>query len=150
MRMNVDNYRCILSKSGLNDAEVCKRTGLTEKSLIYILDNGFLEISTLERIADALHVPVKEISKPDPTGCNENVIEFVKDSNWATVTVTQGRYKSRIEKLAAERPHIPVSWIRINPSMNLTEEQRKRIAERMRQNRKKHNASQDEKQKKPF
>lgn len=41
MRMNVDNYRCILSKSGLNDAEVCKRTGLTEKSLIYILDNGF-------------------------------------------------------------------------------------------------------------
>lgn len=46
--------------------------------------------------------------------------------------------------------HIPVSWIRINPSMNLTEEQRKRIAERMRQNRKKHNASQDEKQKKPF
>lgn len=24
MRMNVDNYRCILSKSGLNDAEVCK------------------------------------------------------------------------------------------------------------------------------
>ena len=166
MRMNVDNYRCILSKSGLNDAEVCKRTGLTEKSLIYILNNGFLEISTLERIADALHVPVKVISKPDSTGCNENVIEFVKDSNWATVTVTQGRYKSRIEKLAAERPeeceivvknrdgsmtaHIPVSWIRINPSMNLTEEQRKRIAERMRQNRKKHNASQDEKQKKPF
>lgn len=33
MRMNVDNYRCILSKSGLNDAEVCKRTGLTEKSI---------------------------------------------------------------------------------------------------------------------
>ena len=137
MRMNVDSYRCILSKSGLNDTEVCKRTGLTEKSLIYILDSGFLEISTLERIADALNVPVKEISRPDSTGCNENVIEFTKDSSRATVTITQGRYKSRIEKLAAEHPeeceivvknrdgsmvaHFPVSWIRINPNRQPTE-----------------------------
>ena len=76
----------------------------------------------------------------------ENVIEFIKDSERATVTFCQGRYKSRIKKLAAKRPeeceivaenqdsslcaHIPVAWIKINPTKQLPEEQRREIAER--------------------
>lgn len=71
--------------------------------------------------------------------CIENVIEFLKDEQRATVTFSQGRYKSRIKKLAAERPeecqimaenqdgsmcaHIPVSWIKINLPKKLTKNQ---------------------------
>ena len=79
--------------------------------------------------------------------CIENVIEFIRDENVATVTFTQGRYRSRIKTLAekypeecevvAENPdgsicaHIPVKWIRINPGRDLTEEQREEIAKRL-------------------
>lgn len=79
--------------------------------------------------------------------CIENVIEFLKDEQRATVTFSQGRYKSRIKKLAAERSeecqivaenqdgsicaHIPVSWVKINPSPKVAEETRQRASERM-------------------
>lgn len=82
--------------------------------------------------------------------CIENVIEFIKGEDRATVTFSQGRYKSRVKNLAARYPeecqivaenkdgsicaHIPVSWVRINPSMKLTEEQREKMAERARRN----------------
>lgn len=36
--------------------------------------------------------------------CIENVIEFIGDEKRATVTFSQGRYKSRIRKLAEEHP----------------------------------------------
>lgn len=80
--------------------------------------------------------------------CIENAIEFIKDEKRATVTFSQGRYKSRIRKLAESHPdeceivaenkdgslcaHIPVDWIRINPGMNLTDEQKEHRAERAR------------------
>lgn len=80
----------------------------------------------------------------------ENVIEWLKDEERVSLTITQGRYKTRIERLAKERPdecqvlarnkdgsifvYIPVSWIRINPGMNLTEEQRQELSERARKN----------------
>ena len=79
--------------------------------------------------------------------CMENVIEFIENERRATVTFSQGRFKSRIRKLAAEHPeecqimkenkdgtllaHIPVSWIKINPTRQLSDEQRKELAERM-------------------
>lgn len=75
-------------------------------------------------------------------GCNENVIEFIKDEERATVTFSQGRYKSRIKQLAKSHPeecqiiaenqdgsmcaHVPVKWIRINPSKELSDEERER------------------------
>ena len=78
----------------------------------------------------------------------ENVIEFVKDSKTATVTFCQGRYISRIKELAEKRPdecqitatnkdgsivaHIPTSWIRINPTLELSDEQKEKLAERAR------------------
>lgn len=80
--------------------------------------------------------------------CIENVIEFIRDQKRATVTFSQGRYISRIKKLAADHPdecqivaenkdgsicaHIPVSWIRINPGMDLTDEQKARLSEHAR------------------
>lgn len=69
-----------------------------------------------------------------------NGIEFLKDSKTATVQFCQGRYKSRIRKLA-ENPdgtllaHISVEWIWINPGVVLTEEQKQKKVETMLRNR---------------
>ena len=78
----------------------------------------------------------------------ENVIEFLQNEKIATVTFTQGRYITRIKDLAEKKPdecqithtnrdgsivaHIPVSWIRIKPNMELSEERKKELSERMR------------------
>ena len=78
--------------------------------------------------------------------CVENVIEFLENQERATVTFSQGRFKSRIRKLAAERPeeceivaenkdgslcaHIPVKWVKIKPTKQLSEGQRRERAER--------------------
>ena len=83
-------------------------------------------------------------------GYSENVIEWIKDEKRATLTLSQRRTISRVKQLAEQYPdecqvlaenkdgslyaHIPVSWIRINPGMELTEEQREKRAETMREN----------------
>ena len=80
-------------------------------------------------------------------GCIENVIEWLKDEQRATLSLSQRRTISRVKQLAAQYPdqcqivaenkdgsvcaHIPVSWVKINPPMNLSDEQRQRIAERL-------------------
>ena len=80
-------------------------------------------------------------------GCIENVIEFLRDEKRATVTFSQLRFKTRIRKLAESHPeecqivsenkdgticaHVPVSWVKINPERNFSEEQRKASSERM-------------------
>lgn len=72
--------------------------------------------------------------------CIENVIEFLVDQERATVTFSQGRYKTRIGKLAAGHPedcqivaenrdgslcaHVPVSWVKISPPAMRSEGQR--------------------------
>lgn len=82
--------------------------------------------------------------------CIENIIEFIENEERATVTFSQGRYKTRIRKLAAEHPedceivaenqdgslcaHIPVAWVKIIPTRQLTDEQREERAEAMRRN----------------
>lgn len=78
----------------------------------------------------------------------ENVIEFLHNGKTATVSFTQGRYISRIKELAKKKPdeckithtnrdgsivaHIPVSWVRIKPNMELSDERREELSERMR------------------
>ena len=78
----------------------------------------------------------------------ENVIEFLQNEKIATVTFTQGRYITRIKELAKKKPdecqitrtnrdgsivaHIPVTWIKINSTIELSEENRKERSERMR------------------
>lgn len=84
-------------------------------------------------------------------GCNENVIEFMTNDTRATLSFSQGRYKSTIRRLAEKHPedcqiiadnedgsicaHVPVSWLRISPPRQYTEEQRQQMGERLRQNR---------------
>lgn len=150
MRVNGKKVIEIMGAKNLSAEMICMKTGLQGKSLHWILNNGFASEEAIERIADAIGVEVREILLSDITSNIENTIEFVKDSDRATVSFSQGRYITRIRKLAAERPeeckimaenkdgsicaHIPVVWIRINPSIELSEEQRQRKAEMMRRN----------------
>ena len=151
MRLRTKEYKEIMQEKGLTTDQLCKSTGLSGFSLNWILDNGgFTSDGTLKALAIAAAVELKGIVRPDPLDNVENGIEFLKDSKTATVQFCQGRYKSRIKKLAAERPdeceilaenkdgtllaHIPVEWIRINPGVMLTEEQKRKKAETMRRN----------------
>lgn len=85
-------------------------------------------------------------------GYGENVLEFTKNAETATVTFSQGRYITKIKKLAEKYPdeceivaenkdgsimaHIPVRWILIsNRSRDLSEEERQVIADRLRNTR---------------
>ncbi len=79
----------------------------------------------------------------------ENAIEWIKNSEVATVTFSQGRYISKIKKLAEKYPdkvqikhenkdgsivaHIPVKAIKINiiEGRELTEEQKERNKENL-------------------
>lgn len=79
--------------------------------------------------------------------CKENVIEWIENEQVATVTLSQKRHITKIRKLAAERPedvqikaenidgsicaHIPVSYVKFNPPMNIDEETRKKRSEHM-------------------
>lgn len=84
--------------------------------------------------------------------CQENVIEFIKNESRASVTFTQGKYISKIKKLAEKFPdecqiisekdgvllaHIPTKWIKINnpKKMELTDEQREIIKKRLERSR---------------
>lgn len=68
------------------------------------MDNGFISEEALGRIAYAVGIPMKTIYLSDIVSNMENAIEFVKDGSRATVTFSQGRYKSRIKKLAKSHP----------------------------------------------
>lgn len=76
----------------------------------------------------------------------ENAIEFLKGAKEATVTFTQGRYITKIRKLAEQYPddvkiysdkdgtlvaHIPVSYIKINPKRKISDEQREKARDRL-------------------
>lgn len=139
MRLNIDNYQAILSEKQISHEYVRKATGLSERTYSWILDNGFIECDTLERIADSISCPVSDILKPDYEGYSENVIEWVKDEKIATLTLSQRRIISKVKGLAEKYPeqcqivkenkdgsmyaHIPVSWVKISPPKKLSEKQ---------------------------
>ena len=78
----------------------------------------------------------------------ENVIEFLRDEKVATLSFTQKRYITRVRELAKKKPdeckivhtnsdgsivaHVPVAWIKINPCMDLSDEKREELSQRMR------------------
>ena len=87
----------------------------------------------------------------DFMSCQDNTIEFLKNSPVATVTFSQGKYITKIRKLAEKFPeecqithenkdgsivaHIPTKWIKINnPQRVMTEEEKRLAAERFRNN----------------
>ena len=147
MRLNGKRIVEAMEEKSLTEETVCSRTGLYQKSFQWIVKEGFASEDAAERIADAVGLMVGEILLPEITGNVENVIEFIKDSDRAAVSFSQGRYKSRIKKLAAERPeeygivaenkdgslcaHVPVAWIKISPPAARTEVQRETARKRM-------------------
>lgn len=147
LRLNVSSYRRITDKNGLKDEEVCKRTGLSEKTLSWILDNQYTEGSTLERIADAVGCTPDEIALPDTMRSTENVIEWLRDQEQATLTLTQPRTITSVKKLADKHPeecrivsenkdgsicaHVPVRWITVRPPRQLSEETKRIMTERL-------------------
>lgn len=92
----------------------------------------------------------------------ENVIEFLRDEERATVTFSQGRYKSKIRKLAEQYPdecqivaenqdgsicaHIPTKWVAIRKPrrVDLTEEQRAERVKRLAELRNRNSDSEDD------
>jgi len=76
-------------------------------------------------------------------GNNENCIEWIKDSDRSTVSLSQRRLITKIEKLAKSHPNeckiiarnkdgticasIPVNWIKISPKKKVSEKQRERM-----------------------
>lgn len=155
MRLNTKKVMQLMEQQTVTSSDLAGRTGLSRKSTEWILHNGFASLDAMERIADVLEVSSKEIMLPDISSPVENAIEFLKDGELATVTFTQGRFKSRVIKLAEQKPdqcqvlscnkdgsicaHLPVDWIRISPptKLKLSDEQRQKRTERMRQNRRK-------------
>lgn len=147
MRLNGKRVLEIMQTNGLTVETLCMQTGLFEKSVQWILNNGFVSEDAMERIADAIDVEVKEILLPDISSNVENAIEFTRGSERAMVSFSQGRYITRIKKLAAERPeeceivaenkdgsicaHVPVTWVKISPPAARSEEQREQARERL-------------------
>lgn len=90
---------------------------------------------------------------------NENVIEFLRGQQTATVCFSQQRFVNRIIELAKNYPqvcvikdmnndgsivaHIPVEWVKIRPPRQMTEEQRLEIVERLDRVRPHHRASEE-------
>lgn len=147
MRLNVNRYLEIINEKGIEGATVRDAVGLSEKTYCWILDKQFIELSTLERIADAVGCKVREICLPDHKGCTENVLEWLKDADQATLTLSQPRTITRVRQLAAKHPeeceivaenkdgsvcaHVPVKWIKIAPPKQFTDEQKKEMAVRL-------------------
>ena len=149
MRLNVNRYKELLESKNLDELDIERKTGLSMSTINWIFENEYLEISALERLASVVKCGTQEIALPDHNNI-ENVIEWQRDSKIATVSLTQGRTITRVMRLAESRPEecriiaenkdgsicarVPVGWIRINPGMNLNEEQREKRADRMRCN----------------
>ena len=149
MILDSNRYQEIMTEKGLTVEEVSKRTGLTLKSVKWIFTNGYSSIDAQERLASVLEVPVSEVVKEESMGFEENVIEFTKGAKTATLSLSQGRYISKIKKLAERYPneceivaenkikdssicaHVPVSWIKIIPPRKLTEVQKKELVARL-------------------
>ena len=76
----------------------------------------------------------------------ENVIEFISGEKTATLTIHQGKYKTRIKKLAEEHPDevkilsensegsilakIPLSYIKISPPRKVSDKQKELASQR--------------------
>lgn len=146
MRLKTKEYREIMQEKGLTIDQICKSTGLSEFSFNWILDNGFTSDGTPKALATAAGVELKGIVRPEPSDCLENGIEFIRDAKTATVQFSQGRFRTRIRKLAEKHPeceilaenpdgvllaHIPVEWVKISPPAARSELQRELSRERM-------------------
>lgn len=83
-------------------------------------------------------------------GTNENVIEWLTNQKEAGLTLNQPKYINRIRSIAKNHPEVriiaenedgslyckvPLSYIKISPPREMTDEQRKAASERLKKNR---------------
>ncbi len=118
--------------------------------VLFSINQSFLKDDDKPIILDTFDAACEEVDT-EYTGetTQENAIEFIKNSDTATVTFSQGRYVSKMKKLAEKHPdevkivaenedgsivaHIPTRYIHIsNSKREITEEQRNAAAERLR------------------
>lgn len=132
MRLNTQHAKEIMNSKGITPSMLAFSTGMTERTVEWILRNGFASNDALERIASMLEVHTSEIYRPDTSETEENEIEFMKDDNRATVTFSQTRFINKVKQMAKEYPEdvkiiaedknkdgntssicasLPVSWI---------------------------------------
>ena len=146
MRFNRDKYRQLMKDRGMKAVDICRLTGISEKSFSWLMESGVCEVCTYECLADAVGIAVSEILLPDYSDVEHN-IEFLRDEKMAAVSFTQGRYITRIKALSKKHPkdcqivaesksgsicaHIPVNWIKIGPPRSVSEEQRIAASVRM-------------------
>ncbi len=154
MKIDIKKFRSIADNRQITDTQVMEQAGLSESTFNWIMENRFIELDTLERIACAIGCTIQDIALLDVSvgdtkggGQGENVIEWLKDSKMATVTFTQRRYITRVRQYAESRPgecsilaentdgsicaRVPVSWVKISPPRISTERQRVKARELM-------------------
>jgi nucleoside diphosphate kinase len=93
---------------------------------------------------------VSASEKENDMDFKENNIEWITGDNTIAVTLTSQRHITKIRKLAEKKPDevkittnkdgsiyatLPLSYLKFNPPKDLTEEQRKEIAERFKNKR---------------
>lgn len=147
MMIDAEKYKEIVKEKNLSHDEIRQMAGLSERTYNWILKNEYIEKSTLQMLAMVIGSSIADIMKPDPGDAGENVIEFRKGQKVATLTLCQRRYISRVKELSSKFPNeckvlainkdgsilaeVPTRWIRINPGLDLTEEQKEERARRL-------------------
>lgn len=137
-----------MKQQNIEKADIERMTGIAVQTLDWIFENEYLEVSTLERLAEVVDCDTREIALPDYHD-NENVIEWLKGGKTATLSLTQGRTITRIMKLAKSRleecriiaenvdgsivARVPVGWIKISPIREVSEEQKEAARVRMKE-----------------
>ena len=91
-----------------------------------------------------------ELEDMDRVASNgENCIEFLRNAKTATVAFSQGKYVTKIKRLAEKYPdecvivdenydgsivaHIPTRWVKISPPKQVSEEFREQASERFKE-----------------
>ena len=137
-----------MKQQNIEKADIERMTGIAVQTLDWIFENEYLEVSTLERLAEVVDCDTREIALPDYHD-NENVSEWLKGGKTATLSLTQGRTITRIMKLAKSRleecriiaenvdgsivARVPVGWIKISPIREVSEEQKEAARVRMKE-----------------
>ena len=137
-----------MKQQNIEKADIERMTGIAVQTLDWIFENEYLEVSTLERLAEVVECDIREIALPDHHD-NENVIEWLRGGKTATISLTQGRTITRVMKLAKSRPEecriiaenadgsivarVPVGWIKISPIREVSEEQKEAARVRMKE-----------------
>ena len=149
MNLKTTRYKELMEEKGLTLEDIAERTGLTHKSLYWIMDGNEASTQALDRMASALNVPAIEITAVKENWRNENCIDFLTGEEYATASFSQGRFKTVLRRLAEKYPDdvtlqgegygllaakVPVSWIRIArpKQVELTEGRKTELAERLR------------------